>query len=39
MKIYLIQYIVMLKPTKGNIKPLLYKIYIYKSQEKDEWDI
>ena len=30
MKIYLIQYIAMLKPAKGNIKPLLYKIDIYK---------
>ena len=29
----------MLEPAKGDIKPLLYKIDIYKGQEKDEWDI
>jgi len=28
-----------LKPAKGDVKPLLYKMDIYKSQEKDEWDI
>ncbi len=29
-KIYLVQYITMLKLAKGNIKPLLYKMDIYK---------
>ena len=29
----------MLEPAKGNIEPLLYKINIYKGQEKDKWDI
>ena len=29
-KVYLIQYIMMLKPAKGNVKPLLYEIDIYK---------
>src|SRR6266568_6841762 len=30
MKIYLVQHIVMLKPAKGDIKPLLYEMDIYK---------
>ena len=30
MKIYLVQYVIILKLAKGNIKPLLYKIDIYK---------
>ena len=38
-KIYLVQYIIMLKPAKGDIKPLLYKMDIYKDQEEDKWDI
>ncbi len=38
-KIYLVQYIIMLEPAKGNIEPLLYKIDIYKDQEEDKWDI
>ena len=29
----------MLEPAKGDVKPLLYKINIYKGQEEDEWDI
>ena len=29
-KIYLVQYIVILKPAKGDIKPLVYKIDIYR---------
>ena len=28
-----------LKPAQGNIKPLVYKINIYRGQEEDEWDI
>ena len=38
-KIYLVQHIVILKLAKGNVKPLLYKMDIYKSQKKNEWDI
>ena len=30
MKIYLVQYIIMLEPTKGNVEFLLYKMDIYK---------
>ena len=30
-KIYLVQYIIILKPVQGNIKPLAYKIDIYRS--------
>jgi len=30
---------VILKPVKGDVKPLLYKMDIYRGQEKDEWDI
>ena len=29
----------MLELAQGDIKPLLYKIYIYKGQEEDKWDI
>ena len=29
----------MLEPVKGDIKPPLYKIDIYRGQEKDEWDV
>jgi len=29
----------MLKPAKGNIEPLLYKMDIYRGQEEDEWDV
>ena len=39
MKIYLVQYIIILKPAKGDVEPPLYKMDIYKSQEKDKWDI
>src|SRR6266567_5874919 len=38
-KIYPVQYIIMLEPVQGNIKPLIYKINIYKGQEEDKWDI
>src|SRR6266568_944696 len=39
MKIYPVQHIIILELAKGNIKPLLYKIDIYKGQEEDKWDI
>src|SRR6266581_3872723 len=39
MKIYLVQHIIMLEPAKGNIKPLLYEMDMYRGQEKDKWDI
>ena len=29
----------MLELAKGDIKPLLYKMNIYKGQEEDKWDI
>ena len=29
----------MLEPAQGNIKPLIYKIDIYKGQKEDKWDI
>ena len=35
-KIYLVQYIIMLEPAKGNIEPLLYKMDTYKGQEEDK---
>ena len=35
-KIYPVQYIIMLKLAKGNAEPLLYKIDIYRGQEEDE---
>ena len=38
-KIYLVQHIIILKPIQGNIKPLVYKIDIYRGQEEDKWDI
>ena len=38
-KIYLVQYVLMLEPVQGNIKPLVYKQDIYKGQEEDEWDV
>jgi len=36
MKIYLIQYIIMLKPAHGNVEPLIYKMEMYKNQEKNK---
>ena len=39
MKIYLVQHVMMLELAKGDIEPLLYKMDIYKGQEKDEWDV
>ena len=39
MKIYPVQHIIMLKPVKGDVEPLLYKMDIYKGQEEDKWDI
>ena len=38
-KIYLVQYIIILELAKGNVEPLLYKTDIYRGQEEDEWDI
>ena len=38
-KIYLVQYVIILKPVKGNVEPPLYEMDIYKGQEEDEWDI
>jgi len=29
----------MLKPAKGDIKPLLYEIDMYRGQEENKWDI
>ena len=39
MKIYLMQYIIILELAQGDIKPLLYKIKIYRGQKEDKWDI
>ena len=39
MKIYLIQYIIMLKPAHGNVEPLIYKMEMYKNQEKNKQDV
>ncbi len=39
MKIYLVQYIAILEPAYKDIKPLLYKIDIYRGQEGDKQDI
>ncbi len=39
MKIYPVQYIMILEPAKGDIKPLLYEMDMYKGQEKDKWDV
>jgi len=36
MKIYPIQYIVILEPVYGNIKPPVYKADIYKGQKEDK---
>jgi len=36
MKIYPVQYIVMLEPVHRNVEPLLYKIKTYRGQEEDE---
>ena len=38
-KIYLVQYILILKPTQRNVKLIIYKQNIYKGQEEDKWDI
>ena len=39
MKIYPVQYIMILKPAKGDIEPPLYEMDIYRGQEEDKWDI
>ena len=39
MKIYLVQYIVILELVIGKIKPLVYEIETYRGQEEDKWDV
>ena len=39
MKIYLVQHVIMLELVHKDIKPLLYKIEIYRGQEEDKWDV
>jgi len=39
MRIYLVQYIAILKPAQRNIKPPVYKMETYKGQEEDKWDV
>ena len=39
MRIYPIQYIAILEPVYGNIKPPVYKIDIYRGQEEDKWQV
>ena len=36
MKIYPIQYIIMLKPVYGNVELFVYKVDIYRGQEEDK---
>ena len=36
MKIYLVQYIIILKPAHKNLKLLVYKVITYKGQEKNK---
>ena len=36
MKIYSVQHITILKPAYKDVKPLLYKMKIYKGQEKNK---
>jgi len=36
MKIYLVQYIIILKPVYKDLKPLVYKINTYKGQKKNK---
>ena len=38
-KIYPIQYIIILKPTYRNIKLLVYKVDIYRGQEEDKQEV
>ena len=39
MKIYPIQYIIMLKPVSGDIALLVYKADTYKGQKEDKWKV
>ena len=39
MKIYPIQYIIILEPAHGNVKPLVYKVDTYRGQEEDKWEV
>ena len=38
-KIYLVQYIAILEPAYRNVKPLVYKVDIYKGQEEDKQEV
>ena len=38
-KIYLIQYIAMLKLVYGEYKPLVYKEDIYRGRKEDKWKV
>ena len=39
MKIYLVQYIIILELVYREYKLLLYKIDIYKGKEEDKWEV
>ena len=38
-KIYSIQHIIILEPVYRNIKPLVYKVDIYRGQEEDKQEV
>ena len=38
-KIYPVQHIAMLEPAYKDIKPLVYKVDIYREQEEDKWQV
>ena len=38
-KIYLVQYIVMLKPAYREHELLIYKIDTYRGREEDKWEV
>ena len=38
-KIYLVQYIAILKPVYREYKPLIYKIDTYRGRKKDKWEV
>ena len=38
-KIYPVQYIVMLKPAYGEHELLIYKIDMYRGKEEDKWGV
>jgi len=39
MKIYPIQYVIMLKPVYRNIKLLVYEVDMYRGQKEDKWQV